>query len=203
MPDDPTGVRMPAGSPWSALALIGLTDGDRDDETGKGPGMPDPVRTTTLLIAAITLGMMAGLFYAYAGSVMPGLRGADDRTVVDAMQRFNTAIQNGLFLLLFLGALGSTGVAAVLHTGAARRPVFVPVVVALVLYALTLLITFAVNIPLNNRLAQAGPAQRLADPGAVRTAFYGRWVRWNIVRTLACAGAFGAMCWALVQYGRL
>jgi uncharacterized membrane protein len=165
--------------------------------------MSDPVRTATLLIATLTLGLVAGLFYAYAGSVMPGLRAADDRTVVDVMQRFNVAILNGLFRLLFLGALVSTGVAAYLFRGAGGRTVLVPVVVALALYALTLLVTFAVNIPLNNRLAQAGPAQRIADPAAVRAAFYDRWVRWNTVRTLTCAGAFGAASWALVEYGRL
>lgn len=165
--------------------------------------MSDPLRTATLLIAAITLGLMAGLFYAYAGSVMPGLRTADDRTVVDVMQRFNAAIQNGLFGLLFLGALAATATGAYLFRGADVRPVFVPVVVALALYAATLLITFAVNIPLNNRLARSGPPHQIADPAAVRAAFYGRWVRWNTVRALTCAGAFGAACWALVQYGRL
>ena len=161
-----------------------------------------PLHTTTLLVAAGTLGLMAGLFYGYAGSVMPGLRGADDRTVIDVMQRFNAAIQNGLFGLIFLGALVATALAAYQHRAATDRPVFLPVVVALVLYVLTLLITFGVNIPLNNRLAQAGPAQRIANPGAVRAAFYGRWVRFNTLRALTCTGAFGAMCWALVRYGQ-
>ena len=165
--------------------------------------MPETLRTATLLTATITLGLMAGLFYAYAGSVLPGLRTADDRTTVEVMQRFNAAIQNGLFGLLFLGALAATATGAFLFRGADARPVFVPVVAALVLYALTLLITFAVNIPLNNRLARSGSADRIADPAAVRAAFYGPWVRWNMVRTLTCAGAFGAACWALIQYGRL
>jgi uncharacterized membrane protein len=160
-----------------------------------------PLQTTTLLIAAGTLGLMAGLFYGYAGSVMPGLRDADDRTVIDVMQRFNAAIQNALFGLIFLGALVATGLATYQHRSA-DRSVFLPVVVALGLYVLTLLITFGVNIPLNNRLANAGPAQRIANPAAVRAAFYGRWVRFNTLRALTCTGAFGAMCWALVQYGR-
>lgn len=165
--------------------------------------MSQLLHTTTLLIAAGTLGLMAGLFYAYAGSVMPGLRGADDRTVIDVMQRFNAAIQNGLFGLIFLGALIATGVAAYQNRAAADRPVFLPVVVALALYVLTLLITFGVNIPLNNRLAQVGPPQGIANPAEVRAAFYGRWVRSNIIRAFTCTAAFGAMCWALVQYGQV
>jgi uncharacterized membrane protein len=40
------------------------------------------------------MGLIAGLFYAYACSVMPGLADADDRTVIDAMQQINEAIEN-------------------------------------------------------------------------------------------------------------
>jgi uncharacterized membrane protein len=48
-----------------------------------------------------------------------------------------------------------------------------------------LLITFTVNVPRNNVLEKAGPAERLADPAAVRGAFEEAWVRWNNLRTLA------------------
>lgn len=163
--------------------------------------MSDPVRTATLFIAAISLGLMAGLFYAYAGSVMPALRAADDRTVIDVMQRVNTAIQNPLFGLLFLGALVSTAAAAFQDAGGS--PVFAPTRVALGLYVVTLVITFAANIPLNNRLARAGNARRVDDPAAVRRAFFEPWVRWNILRALTCAAAFAAACGALVEQGRV
>jgi uncharacterized membrane protein len=45
-------------------------------------------------LATVGMGLLAGLFYAYACSVMPGLGQADDRTVVDAMQQIDEAIQN-------------------------------------------------------------------------------------------------------------
>ncbi|MER6824390.1 DUF1772 domain-containing protein, partial [Streptosporangium sp. NPDC000563] len=34
------------------------------------------------------------------------------------------------------------------------------------------------------------------------TRFEAAWVRWNLVRTLACVAAFGCLTWALVVYGR-
>jgi uncharacterized membrane protein len=163
----------------------------------------DTLRTTLVLAATLTLGLMAGLFYAYAGSVLPALRDAGDRTVVDVMQRINVAIRTGLFLLLFLGGLGFTAGAAALHTGAGRRAVLVPLLVALALYAVTVAVTVVVHLPLNDRLAAAGPPERIADPAAVRAAFSGRWVRWNVVRAGACTGAFGAACWALLRHGGL
>jgi uncharacterized membrane protein len=35
------------------------------------------------------------------------------------------------------------------------------------------------------------------ERSAARARFEGRWVRWNIARTLASTGAFGALVWAL------
>lgn len=156
------------------------------------------MRTAVLLLAVLTLGLMAGLFYAYAGSVMPGLRRAADRSAVDAMQRINVAIQNPLFLLLFLGSLGFTGAAVFQNRD--RPDVAGPLLIALFLYAATLAVTFAANIPLNNRLDRLGDAA-LADPQRQRAEFFTPWVRWNLVRTVTSLGAFGAAAWALVEHG--
>jgi hypothetical protein len=35
----------------------------------------------------------------------------------------------------------------------------------------------------------------------VRAAFYGRRVRWNVVRACSSTGAFAAACWALLRHG--
>ena len=61
-----------------------------------------------------------------------------------------------------------------------------------------LAVTFAVNVPLNNRLNAA-----TGDPAAARAAFEAPWVRWNLVRTVLNTAAFGCLCWALVLHGRL
>ncbi|MGP3926838.1 hypothetical protein [Streptomyces sp. 8N616] len=82
-------------------------------------------RNAALLAATITMGLMAGLFYAFAISVMPGLGRTDDRTFVDAMQKMNAAILNGWFAIGFAGALVLTALAVALHipgTGGRRCP---------------------------------------------------------------------------------
>ena len=160
------------------------------------------VRGAALVSATITTGLMAGLLYAYACSVMIGLSRTDDRTFVDVMQRINVAIVNGWFLISFLGALVFTTLAAVLHMRGDGRPVLPWIVAALVLYLAALVITIGVNIPLNNAVAAAGDPDRIADLAAVRERFEATWVRWNIVRAAASTAAFGCLTWALVLFGR-
>jgi uncharacterized membrane protein len=157
------------------------------------------VRIAVLLAATITGGWMAGLFYAYSISVMPALRRADDAVFVEVMQRINTAILNGWFALGFAGALIFSAAAAVLYGIAGPAKVFVPVLIGAVLYAAQMVVTFGLNIPLNNALDAAGPPGRTADPATARQGFEERWVRLNHLRTLLCTGSLGSLCWALVQ----
>jgi uncharacterized membrane protein len=166
-------------------------------------GMFDSFRTASVVAAALTTGLAAGLFYAYSYSVMPGLGRADDRTFVMGMQRINVAILNGWFALCFAGALVFTALAVALHIPGDGRSVLPWIVAALVLYAAVLVVTFAVNVPLNNQLDAAGDPDRVADLAAVRERFEASWVRWNVVRTAASAAAFGCLLWALVLHGRL
>ncbi|MET8046386.1 MULTISPECIES: anthrone oxygenase family protein [unclassified Streptosporangium] len=160
-------------------------------------------RGVALVAATITVGLMAGLFYAYTCSVMPGLGQTDDRTFVGAMRRINVAILNGWFAVCFGGALVLTVLAALLHLHREGRPVLPWIVAALVLYVVVLVITMRVNVPLNNALDAAGEPDGVADLAAVRERFEAMWVRWNLARTVACVAAFGCLAWALVLYGRI
>ena len=155
------------------------------------------ILVAVLVAATITTGLSAGLLWGWAVSVMPALREAPDALFAEFLQRANVAIVNGWFLLCFIGALVLDVAATVLALIDGRAKVIVPVVLALVLYAATIGITRAVNIPLNNRMDAAGPPGHTADPAAIRAVFERPWVRWNIVRSLTGAGSLGALAWAL------
>ena len=150
--------------------------------------------------ATLLMGLLAGFFFAYSVSVMPGLGRADDRTLVDAMQQINEAVENPVFLLVFLGAPALALAAAIRerHAGAPARWI----AAAAVLCGLALLITFAISIPLNDDLAQAGDPARIADMAAVREDYEDPWVAWNIVRTLASTAALGCLVHALLLRAR-
>jgi uncharacterized membrane protein len=76
------------------------------------------------------------------------------------------------------------------------------IVAALVLYAVMVIITFAVHIPLNEDLKDAGDPARIDNIAEVRDDFVTPWVAWDIVRTLVTTAAFGTLAWALVLRGR-
>lgn len=120
-----------------------------------------------LLTARTLAGLLAGVFFAYATSVMPALRAMDDDTFLTVMNKINVVIVNPVFLVVFLGA----PLAAVAVLAWDRNPW---AIAGAVLALVTLLVTAVFNIPLNNALADGG----------TREAFENPWMVWNIVRTL-------------------
>ncbi|OHV35353.1 hypothetical protein BCD49_04485 [Pseudofrankia sp. EUN1h] len=141
---------------------------------------------------------MAGLYFAYACSVMPGLRATDDRTMVGTMQSINVAILNGWFLLVFVGAPLLTLAAGAVHLPSGGRAALPWVAAGLALNVVAFGVTAVANVPLNNALDAAGPLDQITDLAAVRAHFEGAWIRWNIVRTIATTAAFGCLGYALV-----
>src|SRR6266566_3074939 len=61
------------------------------------------LRTSTLMGATLTMGLVAGAFALYANSIMPGLRKTDDRTFVTAFQQLDRAIINPWFMITAFG----------------------------------------------------------------------------------------------------
>ncbi|MBF6134259.1 DUF1772 domain-containing protein [Nocardia otitidiscaviarum] len=163
------------------------------------------LRIAALVAATLSTGLIAGLFYAYANSVMPALGRSDDRTVVDVMQKINVVIINPWFMIAFMGTVGFTALAAALHLGKDLRTVLLWIVIALVLNVLAFGVTAGFNVPLNNQLEAAGDPAGIADLAAVRAQFESAWVRWNIVRavlhTLAFLVLLGALFVAGQQHG--
>jgi uncharacterized membrane protein len=144
----------------------------------------DRAHSFVLGAATVAMGLIAGVFYIFACAIMPALARSDDRVFVDVMRDINDVIQNPVFLLSFVGALLLTGVGAWQARGEPHR---VWVWAAFAAYALVFVITVAVNIPLNDNLAQSG------DPGALREEFEDPWVAWNVVRAVLSTVALGCL----------
>ena len=163
--------------------------------------MLDVVQGIALVAAAMTNGLMAGVFGLYAHATMPGLRRTDERTFVGAFQAIDRAIINPLFMVWFFGALIFPGAAAALVAG--EGSVLPWVAAGFVLYLAVVVITAVVNVPRNDAIKAAGEPDRITDLAAVRERFdEARWAAWNVVRAVLSTAALGCLAWALVQYGR-
>ncbi|WP_433868699.1 DUF1772 domain-containing protein [Saccharopolyspora sp. CA-218241] len=148
------------------------------------------VQSAVLVLATLAHGLVAGLFFGFACAVMPGLRGVDDRTFVRVMRRINAAILNAWFGAAFAGAPVLTAVALLLALVSGDATAL-PLVLGLLGSLVVLVVTFRVNVPLNDGLDAAGePAT------AARARFERPWVRWNAVRAVAGTAAIGCACWA-------
>jgi uncharacterized membrane protein len=154
-----------------------------------------------LVAGTVAVGLMAGFFYAYACSVMVGLDQVDDRTFITTMQWINATVRNAAFAPAFFGALlltiAAAGVAVV-----SRRSGWGWVLTAAALYAAAFLVTMTLNVPLNEQLAAAGHPDQISDLAAVRAAFEGPWIRWNLLRTTFATGSLIALMIALLAYRR-
>ena len=161
-----------------------------------------PLLPGTVLAAAIlTTGLMAGVFGLYTHTIMPGLRHTDDRTFVGAFQSIDRAIMNPWFMMAFFGALVLTGLAAALHFTGDGRHVLPWLGAAFALYLIAVVITMAVNVPLNDALRAAGDPARIGDLAQVRQHFNeARWSAWNLVRTVTSTAAFGCLIGAAMMH---
>jgi uncharacterized membrane protein len=171
------------------------------------PTVDDPTgahRSADIVLAAavIAMGLLAGLYYFSSIAVMPALTAADDRTLVDAMQQMIDKIENPAFFLVLLGAPVLAAVALVQARRSGQPKIAGWIVAGLALYTVMVVITFAVHIPLNDDLKQAGDPASIENLAAVRDDFVTPWVAWDIVRTLATTAAFASLTWALALRAR-
>lgn len=139
-----------------------------------------------VLIASIVVtGLVAGLLFGWAVSVMPGLRESDDRTYISTFRAMDAAIvSNVYFVIAFVGAPVLTVVALALHLADGARLAWI--VAALALSVATIAITRIVHLPLNAQVKAGAPE---GDVVPLRQRFEDRWVPWNIVRTVTSTAA--------------
>lgn len=193
----------------SFVAMDGLSGGNFTDRMAKNlttrPPQTDSLArwaSLALYAALVTIGLMAGLFYAWDVSVMPGFARLDDRTFVAAMQILIVAIENSAFFLVLYGAFGFTAAAALLQRRRGQRLAARWITAALALYVVALVVTMAVHMPLNDALVAAGDPSQLTDLAAARDDFEVPWRVANVARTVTCGLALVCLGRAISLKGR-
>jgi len=148
------------------------------------------------VLAAVTAGLSAGVFFAFSTFVMPALHRLPTSGAVAAMQSINRFAPNGPFGAALFAPLALGGwlvVALVRRPG----PTTAYVVAGTACVLVGLLVLAGYHVPRNNTLDRV-VADSLAAAQAWRD-FYPGWVAWNHVRTLAFTAA--TACFALALRG--
>lgn len=156
-----------------------------------------------LMIAVLLCSLVAGLLFAFAVVVMPGIAKLTDKEYLLAFKHMDGIIQDNhpIFFLVWVGSIFSVIGALVLGTldldGAQRSFLWV----GAMLYLLGVqLPTIRFNIPLNNML-QALDLSKAdeSEASSVRSAFEPPWNRWNQFRTLNAVVSVSVLLFLLFQ----
>ncbi|GLW98532.1 anthrone oxygenase family protein [Microtetraspora sp. NBRC 16547] len=138
-------------------------------------------------VALLLTGAIAGLFYGYSVSVMPGLDGIAAEHAIPAMRRINEKILNPRFFASFLGTPVASAVTGGLLLALGEPAAAVLFFAAAATYVLGAFVpTAAVNVPMNQALAVATVPADPAEAARLWSEFSGRWTRWNTSRAVFC-----------------
>ncbi len=135
---------------------------------------------TGLILTASVLGILA----LYSHTIMPGLKHTDNATFVKSFQAIDRQIINPIFMLQFFAPLFILGVAAYYafkhHLVEAKY-----ICVALVCYFVVIVVTMAVNVPLNDGIKKLTNLQSPESFANARTQFQeSKWLLFNHIRTI-------------------
>jgi uncharacterized membrane protein len=150
------------------------------------------IKTALLGTSILATGLMSGLWYGWAVSVIPGTRRVPDTTYIATMQNINKAIINPAFILPFLGIPALLAGAAIVQfrSGDSRRGWLLAGAAATYLVGV-LGVTIGGNVPLNDALEAfelaGSDEQAIADR---RQTYETPWNRWHYFRTAANIGSF-------------
>lgn len=140
---------------------------------------------TVLIISTFFTGIMAGLFFAWAVSVMNGMGKLPDREFIVSMQSMNRGILNPVFFLFFFGTLLLLPVCVYMNYQPGPGIRFWLIVAAMLLYIAVIVITMAGNVPLNNMLDNFSINNNtIENIAAARKSFEAPWNRLNITRAI-------------------
>ena len=142
----------------------------------------------TLILATLLCSLVAGLVFAFAVVVMPGIKTLSDREFIRAFQVMDRIIQNNqpIFVLVWIGSIVTLVTSAILGISQLEGLERLLIIFAVLVYLLVVqLPTFTINIPLSNKLqtldvdSMDKTAQKVA-----RMDFEPSWLLWNSIRTI-------------------
>ncbi len=149
------------------------------------------------LFAALSCGLMAGVFFAFSTFVMKGLSRLPANEGIAAMQFINASVIHSLFGAAFIVTPVICVLTMILALWRWNNSGSIYLFVGGVIYLVgSLLVTIVFNIPQNDVLALAVPND--ANSANIWSNFLDSWMFWNHIRAASSLAATAAFTIALV-----
>ena len=146
--------------------------------------MSSSITIILLWTAAISSGLMAGVYFAFSAFIMKAFGNLDTTQSIAAMNSINRTILHSLFIPLFFGSSIVSVlliVVAFFHWGEAGYEI---TLLAGIIYLVGMFVcTIAFNVPLNNSLAKIYANDSSAQQ--VWSHYLKNWTNWNHLRALS------------------
>ncbi|NSX91009.1 DUF1772 domain-containing protein [Agrobacterium tumefaciens] len=149
----------------------------------------EPAIFASRIAAPLSLGIMAGFFFAFSNPVMMAFQQLDADVFIPAFNGINISVRNGLFFIAFFLPLAMLSSAALVDRS--NRLLWV---VALIIYTVVVIQTRMVNVPINEFFKTVSTEipqdwQELRD----------RWALSNTIRALLTMIAFAVALFAATR----
>lgn len=158
--------------------------------------MSSLIVTALLWAAALSSGLIAGIYFAFSAFIMRAFGSIETPHSVAAMNGINETILRSWFMPLFFGSTLVSViliVVALVHWSDAASGL--TLMAGAVYFVGMFVCTVAFNVPLNNTLA--GLKDDGADAEEVWSRYVKTWTRWNHLRTVSSLVTCGLSIWLL------
>ncbi|MGG6897574.1 DUF1772 domain-containing protein [Rhizobium sp. BR 315] len=146
--------------------------------------MTFPITNIALIIAALSSGLLAGVYFAFSTFVMQSLARLPVDQGIAAMQSINVTIVRSPFIVVFMLAAALSVFIAAMAIVYWRGGVSVMMLAGAALYIVaSFLSTIVFNVPLNDALDKVDG--HTAEAAQLWTTYLSDWMQWNHVRTVA------------------
>lgn len=158
--------------------------------------MTSSIVTALLWTAALSSGLIAGIYFAFSVFIMRAFGKIETSHAVAAMNAINETILRSLFMPLFFGSTIVSVmliIVALAHWGDAGS--WLTLTAGALYFAGMFVCTVVFNVPLNNLLA--GVNEESANTGEIWSLYLKTWTLWNHLRTVSSLVTCGLCIWLL------
>lgn len=162
-----------------------------------------PLLYCTTFASLLLTGAVFGFFYAFYCSVMWGLDASPPDAAIAAMQGINREVRNAAFFPAFFLPPVFLAAGAILSWTLKNRSGGLAFgLAALVYLGGGLILTMAVNVPMNEAFALVSIPANEAEAQLIWNAYSQPWQFWNAVRTGFSGAALLLIGWGLLALGQ-